>query len=180
MNPVKTKDAPVLELTNRDAITLYNQLDALTDVPNFILNKVISAALKTMRPFWKAYKFDAVVRKSPEYEEYEKALLEAYRKIATPKGADVPKTKIVNTGKGEGTVLDFDPNSPEAISVRFEVESKYQAALKIREEQLIAYGKWLDEPCTEEFTFEFVTIDDMPKGDGNYKPLWDAMRLLTK
>jgi hypothetical protein len=163
------------KLTNKEVILLYNKLNSLTNVPTFALNKAINGNLRQIRQFAKDSQIDKAVTKTPEYVTYEKELEEGYKKLATPTGFDVPKTKIVSTQRGDVTVMDFDPNSQEATNFRLTIESKYQNVLKQREVELLNYSKWLNEECTEDFKLQYITESDMPKDDGNYKELWDAL-----
>ena len=168
------------KLTNRDVLQHYYDLDTLKDVPNFTLNKAISRNLLALEPFNKAFKLDNMVKKSTRYKEYEVALETAYKELATPNGAKYPKTRLVNTQNGDVPFIDFDPNSDEAKEVRNKIDNEYADVIAEREEQLKAYSEWLDEPCEEEIKLTEVNEDDFPKGDGNYKPLWDALRFVTK
>jgi len=168
------------KLTNRDVLNHCTRLENLSDVPTFALNKAVSKNIKALLPIKKAYDFSKFVKKTTEYLEYEKELNEAYRKLATPEGSNAPKTKVIPTANGDNVILDIDFNSDEVKAIRNEIESKYAEALKIREAQLIAYGEWLDEPCTDPYELYYITEDDMPKTDGNFKDLWDALRFVIK
>lgn len=175
-----TKHESNTSLTNREILNLCTRLENLRDVPTFSLNKAISKTLKSLVPIKKAYEFDKFVKKTSDYSEYEKVLNESYRKLATPEGSNMPKTKVNLTEKGESTFLDLDFNSLEVSIVRNELDNKYAIALRLREEQIIAYAKWLDEPCTDNYELHYITEEDMPKDNGNYKELWDVLLPLIK
>lgn len=167
-----------IKYKNKDILKL-NRLSNIKDVPTYKLNKLIHKTLREIEVFCKFHGIDNKIPKTELYLQYEKELDEGYKKLASGAGP-VPKTKIIITQQGEQTVLDFDINSIEASNLRVSLEVKYAEALTERQEQYKTYLNWLEEDCEETFNFEYITVDDMPTIDGNYKELWDTLGLLIR
>lgn len=165
-------------ITNLDIIQLYKKLRNLRNVPGFTLNRAIALTKKSLKPLYDAYRIDEMIPKHDAFIEYEKELKELEIRLATPDGATTPRTRVVYLPTGRVQMPDYDPNSEEAITARMELEAKYQPTLKIREKQLIEYNNWLYQECTDDYRILHVTEEDMPKEDGDYKALWDAVELM--
>jgi hypothetical protein len=157
-------------------------LASLKHVPSCAVNTAISITILSLKPLYEAFQQDKVIPKSEEYLAYEKKLKETYEELSRAeiketKVKTAPKTQVFYTERGdEFKALDIDYNSPEVIMKRATIEGEFAKAIQERKDQLKDYNEWMDKECVANYELQKINISLMPKGDGDYKELFDAVQ----
>jgi len=162
--------------TNNEIFGMYKDLVELKHVPGIDANTAISKTIVSIKPYYERYTFENIAQKTEDFEAYEKELEDAYKKLATPKGETEPRYRTTMRDDREMRQFDIDFNSDEVQKIRSEIEVKYAATIKERQEQVRQFYKWMDMECKFPIVLEKVKLSWMPKNkEANLKPLFDAV-----